>query len=316
MSDTNKFNVPSFDITPSSGKTPNTTIEQPGVDEPGVHIPETITVGVEKKQISDPNSIHVEISAKNLPVILLFGPRSGGKTMVLVRLTRFLRKQGYSIEPVRDFRPSDSDEYEAVCNNFRRNINSQRAAASTHNMDFLLVKVSKNGRPICQFLEAPGEHYFREAFPDEPFPAYIHALLNLNMPRTWVFFLEKDWKNQGVKRDYADKIASMINLLNNRDRIILLHPKADRYPDLYDRGIPQTELFFNNIREDYEAIFNRLGKPSLFNFFRDSNRKYDFVVFSSGVFSGDPEESLQTFTESNDMYPAKLWDTILRSLRN
>lgn len=318
MNNKNEFNIPDFDLSQSGMVDPNSSVNIPEMDEKKNLTQEEVIplTSTEVKRVSNPDSIHVEISSKKLPVVLLFGPRSGGKTMVLVRLARYLKKNGYTVEPVRDFRPSDSDEYEAVCSEFRRNINSQTAAASTHNMNFMLIKVSKDGRPICQFLEAPGEHYFDEKEPTRAFPPYIHALLNLNMPRIWIFFLEKDWKDLGVKRDYADKISSMMNLLSNKDRIVLLYPKADKYVDLYERGLPKINLFFNNIKEDYESIFNRLSKPSLFTLFKDSSRDFEFVVFSSGVFSMRCDDGLQTFTESNDMYPAKLWNAILKSLRN
>ncbi len=307
MSNENKINVPDFDFIPNDPSIDNT---------PHIEYDPTMGGGYEpseqKRRIEDPNSIHVQISAKRLPVVLLFGPRSCGKTMALIRLARFLKKKGYSVEPDRSFRPSDSEEYQEVCDEFKRNINSQVAAASTNNTNFLLIKVSKGGRPICQFLEAPGEHYFDEKHPQEPFPAYIHTLLNSDMPRIWIFILEKDWADLGVEGDYADKIADMMSMLSGKDRKILLFPKADKYPALYNKGIPQTDLFFDNIREDYETILNRLDRPSFFNLYQ---RTFEFVPFSSGVYSKRSDGG-QSFIESNDMYPERLWEAILRSLKN
>lgn len=258
------------------------------------------------------------ISDKTLPLIILFGAHGCGKTMLLARLARYLLREGYSVDPIRDFWP-ECDYYEKGCNIFYRYIDDKEVVSSFSLIHYLLLKVSKAGRPICQLLELPGEHFFLENYPFEPFPLYIHALLELDMPRTCIFFLKKDRWCRNARSNYADKIASTIKLLNNRDHIILLHPKADYYPDLYDRGRPQAALFFSNIREDYEAVFNklsdRLNNSSWFyKIFKVSN--YSFVAFSSGVFSGDPEKALQTFTESNDIYPAKLWDTILRSIRD
>lgn len=304
MSSENNFNIPEISIESTTDNNPTSGYQSAGDS--------TSTPIVERRKNEDPNSIHVQISAKRLPVVLLFGPRSCGKTMALIRLARFLKKNGYSVEPDRSFRPSDSDEYQEVCDDFKRNINSQVAADSTNNTNFLLVKVSKGGRPICQFLEAPGEHYFDETKPHAPFPAYIHTLLNSDMPRIWIFILEKNWADLGVEGDYADKIASMMSMLSDKDRKILLFPKADKYPDLYNKGIPQTDLFFDNIKEDYETILNRLGKPSFFNLYR---RTFDFVPFSSGVYTPRSDGGF-TFIESNDMYPERLWTAILRSLKN
>ena len=38
----------------------------------------------------------IAIADKNAPVIMLFGPRSSGKSMTLVRLSRYLRSNGYT----------------------------------------------------------------------------------------------------------------------------------------------------------------------------------------------------------------------------
>ncbi len=45
---------------------------------------------------NDPNAIKVTIEDEKTPIVVLFGPPSSGKTMILVRLTRYLRKIGFN----------------------------------------------------------------------------------------------------------------------------------------------------------------------------------------------------------------------------
>ena len=56
-----------------------------------------------KTKYDDPNEIKVIISNKNIPIVILFGPPSCGKTMLLIRLTRYLKSIGYSIKPIKNF---------------------------------------------------------------------------------------------------------------------------------------------------------------------------------------------------------------------
>lgn len=110
--------------------------------------------------VSDPNKITVSISDNTTPIVVLYGPPACGKTMTLVRLTRFLKDIGYTITPDKVFRGSEDPKYKELCDDFDEIIASNDAALSTDRISFMLVKVFFNGHPICQILEAPGEHYY------------------------------------------------------------------------------------------------------------------------------------------------------------
>ena len=59
----------------------------------------------------------IAIADKNAPIIMLFGPRSSGKSMTLVRLSRYLRDNQYTIV-VDDTFKSDR-KYKEKCKKFR-----------------------------------------------------------------------------------------------------------------------------------------------------------------------------------------------------
>ena len=132
--------------------------------------------GLSEAEKQDPNKIIVTIPNKKVPLVVLFGPPACGKTMTLVRLTRYLQSEGYIISPIREFRPSSDKNYDEICDNFDTMINSANAAASTNRVSFMLVDVlNKNGRSLCQILEAPGEHYFNPEKPRNGFPSYVNT---------------------------------------------------------------------------------------------------------------------------------------------
>ncbi|MBK6698390.1 MAG: hypothetical protein IPG55_00525 [Saprospiraceae bacterium] len=262
----------------------------------------------------DPNKIEVVISDPS-PVVVLFGARTSGKTMTLVRLTRYLRTLGYKIEPERIFRPSNSKHYEEMCDEFDKNINANDILAEgTSVISFMLVKVmNNNGEPICQILEAPGEHYFDEKHPKNPFPRYINSICTTNNPKTWVFIVEKDWKDPTVRNNYAKKIIDMESQIESNDKIIFTCHKADLHPALLPQGNPNVQQFFKDIKNQYEGIFEKyLNKTPIINWFRKYN--FDFVVFSAGMFN-KTKEGGQTYNPGKDKYPAMLWKAILKTVK-
>lgn len=99
--------------------------------------------GLTASEINDPNSIKVTIADPKTPIVVLYGPPSCGKTMTLVRLTRYLNSKGYSVVPDKNFRPSYDTNYKEMCQHFNEMINSDNAAQSTSHIGFMLVKVLK-----------------------------------------------------------------------------------------------------------------------------------------------------------------------------
>ena len=51
--------------------------------------------GLTLEEMNDSNKIKVTIADYNTPLVILFGPPACGKTMTMVRLTRYLQKKGF-----------------------------------------------------------------------------------------------------------------------------------------------------------------------------------------------------------------------------
>jgi GTPase SAR1 family protein len=264
----------------------------------------------------DPNEIEVTISDSS-PIIVLFGARTSGKTMTLIRLTRYLQSLNYQVKPDPIFRSGFDPHYEQLCNDFAKTVNSNSfSEEGTAVISFMLVKIIKNGVPVCQILEAPGEHYFDADDPNKPFPPYIQAIKSKSNLKTWVFIVEQDWKkDQGVRNLYAEKIKRAEGeLLNKRDKIIFTCHKADQFPELIPFGQPNVKQFFKNIKGQYPGIFDKYkNKNPITSLFREFN--FDFAVFSAGTFAKRPNRGGQTFTSGDDRYPAILWKVILKAIK-
>lgn len=259
------------------------------------------------KENLDPNDITVTISDTKAPIIVLFGAKSSGKTMTLVRLTRYLQANHYQVIPDRVFRDGNDSNYNQMCDNFNKVIASDHAADSTNMIEFMLVKViDPHNRTVCQILEAPGEHYFDESEPNKPFKPYIMNVCNNSNPKTWIFITEKDWRTNDVRRLYAQKIQNMQTHIRHRDKVIFMCHKADKHPHFIPKGIPNDKAFYRDINDQYPGIFNNYISNGIFG----TKRNFRFVVFSAGSFS-----ATNHYTQGQDFYPATLWNAIKKTLQ-
>ena len=306
-----------FDLTPDSvseNQANDGKIIEPPVP-PVTSSLDSNSVVKEQKEEDDPNKINVVISDPS-PVIILFGARSSGKTMTLIRLTRWLKKQGYKVEPDRNFRPSNSARYKEMCDTFDKVVNRDYAAHQTNVVSFMLVKVmNKYGEPICQILEAPGEHYFDKdrLNLNLDFPRYINAICTIDNPKTWMFIVERNWENAQDRLNYANTIIKMQSQIESKDRVIFTCHKADLHPALFSAGQPNKEQFFKDIKNQYQGIFSKyMNQNPITKLWKKYN--FDFVVFSAGLFN-DTRDHGQSYTQSNDRYPAELWKSIMKTVK-
>lgn len=269
--------------------------------------------GLTFEEEQDPNKIQVVISDPS-PIIILFGARSSGKTMTLVRLTRWLKAHDYQVEPDRNFRPSNSEFYKKMCDSFDENVNSDYAASRNQILNFMLVKVmNKYGEPICQILEAPGEHYFDDKYPNREFPLYINKICTTDNPKTWMFIVERNWKDAKDRLNYANKIIKMQSLIEPSDRVIFTCHKSDLHPALINAGQPNVPQFFKDIKNQYPGIFSKYeNKNPISRLWRKYN--FDFVVFSAGTFN-DTADGGQSYNPSKERNPAALWKAIMKTVK-
>lgn len=268
-------------------------------------------------EVMDFAKITVTIGDQRSPIILLFGPRSSGKSMTLVRLSRFLRKNGYTIIVDRTFRGGAS--YEKMCNEFDAKMSSTDALQGNANTDFILVKIVKNGKTICQLLEAPGEHYFDEQNirSTDEFPPYMIQIMDsLPNRKIWIFITEPNWSvKANIKNDYVKRIKTCKEkLMGDTDRIIIMYNKIDRAPHLI---YGKAKIYISEAKKAVNAEY-----PNLFDIFKNMNpitslwRKYNcsFVPFSTGSYTLRIDGG-QTYVQSTDEYPNYLWLQIIKSIQ-
>lgn len=295
----------------------------PGDTETGTSFPVTTTVdegesGLESTpvynpaELNDPNSINVSITNTTVPLVILFGPPSCGKTMTLVRLTRYLSRKGFDVQPKKNFRPAYDENYKQLCNGFNSLINSNDAAESTNRINFMLIEVLKGGKSICQLLESPGEFYFDKNNPNAPFPNFLNTIFSKDNRKIVAMMLEPDWLEDADRKNYVRKILDMKRKMRSRDRSIIVFNKIDKTPFVIAPGRINRRSALKEVRDLY---------PDLIESFKNLNPitslwkpyEVDFVPFQTGDYSMT-SSGRTTFQEGPDEYPRMLWEKILKGI--
>lgn len=273
--------------------------------------------GMSSEELKDANKIKVTIADYNTPLVVFFGPPSCGKTMTLIRLTRYLQGKGYTIEPVTSFRPAYDKNYSDMCANFDSMISSDDAAKSTDKINFMLVQILREGKPLCQILEGPGEYYFKPEDPQAKFPKYVNAIISSQNRKIWAIMVEPDKTNkrmnQEARRHYVNKLQKLKTRINPHDRVMFVFNKIDETPFVinaanikYKLALQHTEYLYPNIFAPFMNVnpITKWWKP--YNF--------DFVAFQTGDFS-EAADGTFTFEQGPDAYPESLWNFILKRIR-
>ena len=285
-----------------------------GVEDDHVMMPSDSIRGLSAEELRDPNKISVTIADKDAPIVVFFGPPACGKTMTLVRLTRYLRENGYTITPIRTFRPTYDSNYTNICDNFDIMMNQDDAAKSTGRISFMLVKVSKNGRTICQILEAPGEYYFNPKAPKSSFPKYFNAIKSSRNRKIWTILVEPDWENEVDRLNYVDRIKKLKTQMAIKDKAIVIYNKIDKTEFLIDNsGNAHFGLARKNISDLYNGIFEPFKNTTpIARWF--TPYKLDFTIFQTGDYS-TAADGTQLFEQGPDVFPRRLWNIILKRVR-
>lgn len=271
-------------------------------------------LGLSEEEIKDPNAISINIADNSSPIVVLFGPPSCGKTMTLVRLTRYLRTISFTVEPITSFRPSTDEHYSKMCNEFPLMIGSSDAADSTKNISFMMVRVIDDfGKVICQILEAPGEYYYNPDDKNEPnvdFPRYVNAIKNSPNRKIWCYMVEPQWEYSDQSINYVSKIHKLKRNMRPADKAIFIFNKIDLTPFVITPGQVNMVSAKKEVEDLYRGIFAPFRTKGVFR----TSDNFELIPFQTGDYNKKIGGGF-SFEPGPDEYPKKLWNTILKLVR-
>ena len=294
----------------TESKVTDTTVDA-SVDfsEPSV---DTHIKGLSEAEQNDPNSIQVTVADTTVPLIVLFGPPACGKTMALVRLTRHLQSEGYTIAPVRTFRPTSDKNYAEICDNFDYMINSSKAAQANDRISFMLIEVIKNGRRLCQILEAPGEFYFNPKKPNDAFPNYVNTIIASSNRKIWTIMTEPKWLDYTDRMNYVTKITRLKQQMRARDSVVFMFNKIDETNFVRTVGDVNVSEAIKEVKNLYPNIFVPfMNQNPVTRILKEYN--CDFVPFQTGTYT----KALNgvTYQEGPREYCNRLWKVLMSKIK-
>ncbi len=135
------------------------------------------------------SSINVNIDIIKKPLVIFFGPPDCGKTVALLRLSKYLGKG--VVDPEISFR--NDNDFKTTLESFNKiRSNDTLTPESTGHVNFLLLRVTLNSNPYCYILEAPGEHYFNNDSPDfGKYELYLNQIFSSDYRKVFVIFFEE-----------------------------------------------------------------------------------------------------------------------------
>lgn len=268
---------------------------------------------LETENISLYDIIQLKINDTHTPIIPLIGVPNVGKTMTLVRLTRYLVEHGFRVEPDRYFRPSYDTRYKEICDSFQEMVNSANAAKGTSFFDILMVNVlDPKGRKVCSIIDTPGEINRKDR--EEEMLPYVMTIFTAPNPKIWLYLLEPE-----MTFDRVGDIRKTIDVIRKygttKDTNIIVLNKIDLLQDIINpRDAYNVHILLEN---RYPEILIPLERKSLFDIFRRCFHVYKnpyIVPFQTGSFHVSDKFGL-IYEPSNNYYPKHLWDTLYKILR-
>lgn len=262
----------------------------------------------------NPNDIHVCIPNSELPIIIPFGPRCCGKTMMIRRLCIYLYTKGYHVTPERKFRPLWDQRYQFICDEFYNNLWTLSNATSF--LDVILLEViHPQGYPICYLLDVDGDCYFDPNNPNAPYPTFIHRIIYSPNPKQFIYFVEPNWADCLTRKDYVSSINRwQMHFDSQKNTAIILYNKIDKQPQFI---LPNNYVNYTAAVRDCQNLY-----PRLFDIFRRNiplirwfyPYRVKFIPFTSGTFV-ETRNGITHYAPSGNIYPEQLWKVITKAIR-
>lgn len=252
-----------------------------------------------------------------LPIFIPYGYRSIGKTMIIMRLTRFLYQEGYTVRPNLVFKSVSDQRYHNLCQRYMEQVFNTYALTATGINDTLLLDViNQKGEPVCGIIDQAGEHQYDMDSPYMGISQEMREIIKLPNPKIWGFVIEyNSLLDIHERQGYAQNIWNIANnALASENKVLFIYNKVDLTPFMKSEdGTASLRELFDSADSSFPGIFKPFEETNLIKRILKGRYKFKMIPFQTGVFN--QREGDVIFSYGRDEYPKHLWEKILESIR-
>lgn len=244
------------------------------------------------------------------PIVIPFGYACVGKTMLIIRLIRYLRTIGYVIHPELVFR--NDPIYPKICEMYMDEVHGNNVAVGTAaNGTILLNILDKKGSPICYVLDIAGEYQHDLNNPLMELSPEMDYIINSPNPKIWSFIIDiQSNLNLQERSHYVQKIHGVGSFIRKYDKVAFIASKVDCSNFILNYNRVSTPDLYRYIEIQYPKLFTPFIKVHpILKFI--TKQRFVFIPFVSGNFYV-AHSGVQCFTPSDDTYPKQLWSNLVK----
>ena len=248
------------------------------------------------------NDFNITISDKRTPIVMFVGPPKCGKTSTILRLTKHLNKNGFTIEPDMTFR--NDELYEMACSSFMSMASRNQIPPATSVQDSILLQIKNRGFKFFQMMDTPGSFYTQNHNTNEFTLQFYNVLISPN-PIIWIFMIEPTPNH--YSQEYIKRIKFILSNRPKSDISILLLNKIDQTDLASSQKTANEKKLRLFISEKQPEIIDIFANKTI-GISRIKPLKCTILPFQTGVY-----EHNYVFP-ADEKYVQELWSLLVQYL--
>ena len=255
------------------------------------------------------------IPNKDVPIIIPFGHRCIGKTLMIHRLIRYLLEDSYCCTPERTFR--NDKEYESICKEHEKVLFHKGTipVATLDKGDILLEILDRKNNHCCYLFDCCGERFCNADYTLAEMSSYLTEIIDSPNPKIWLFMYDAaPCLDENERCDYVNAIRLFYSSLDyKKNKAVCVLSKADKCFGLFKAGKIDKDIAFDKANELYHNFMKQFEERHIVSRLLHTD-KWQFVPFCSGEVIYKNDENYEFIPGPNE-FPMKLWNTLITNFK-
>jgi len=251
------------------------------------------------------------------PLVIPFGLPCSGKTILTLRLIRYLARDfKCTIYPYSINRSNWPGSYESRCAIWNNAVYSPYAPGGNGIYPYIFTVYSqRNGETVCHIVDLPGEACMFETVPNN----YLSPILTSNRRKIWLLIFDECCLLEQNRLQYIQSLLSLHNYISPIDKVLIVFNKIDLLGYFADHKtydiIAKVNMHIDHICNLYTQVFNKYENKYWIKRLLFGKYNFDYSLFSAGFFF-ESADGMRRWINGSDFYCEELWGKIKSFFRD